>query len=72
MGGAEWLCPFVLIVFFYSNNENSRSRRQNGPAPANVRVLFLQRKKKLDDILVQEWQGYLPRRAGAIVYCILE
>jgi len=45
---------------------------KNGPALANVRALFAQRKKKLDDILVAEWQGTLPRRAGTIVYCILE
>jgi hypothetical protein len=35
-------------------------------------VLFVQRKKKLDDILVEERQRTLQRRAGAIVYCILE
>src|SRR6266446_5821087 len=45
MGGAEWLCPFVVIVYFYSNNENSRSRERNGPAIANVRVLNVQRKE---------------------------
>jgi hypothetical protein len=52
MGGAGWPCPFVVIVFSCSNDENSRSRQVDGPAPANVRALFLQRKKKLDDILV--------------------
>jgi hypothetical protein len=45
---------------------------KNGPALANVRALFAQRKKKLDDILVEERQRTLPRRAGAIDYCILE
>src|SRR6266481_10152634 len=28
IGGAGWLCPFVLIVIFHSNDENSRSRRE--------------------------------------------
>jgi hypothetical protein len=35
----------VIIVFSCSNDENSRSRRENGPATANVRVLNLQRKE---------------------------
>src|SRR6202521_2040662 len=32
---------------FYSNNENSRSRRGNGPAIVNVLVLNVQRKENL-------------------------
>jgi hypothetical protein len=37
----------VDIVFSGSNDENSRSRQENGPATANVRVLNVQRKENL-------------------------
>src|SRR5260370_41613950 len=47
LGGVEWLCPFVLMVFSDWKNENSRSRRENGPATANVRGWNLERKKNL-------------------------
>src|SRR5208282_5376734 len=49
MGGAAWLCPFELIVFFCSNDENSRSRQYNAPALANVLALFLGCKKNFDE-----------------------
>jgi hypothetical protein len=57
----------VLIVYFCSNDENSRSRQRDAPALANVLALFLQRKKKLDDILVGEDRGGKLRRAGSIL-----